>query len=147
MRVVLDANVLISALISPRGSPARVLAVWERGRFELLISPFGLSELDHTLRYPRLRQRYGLSEDLIREYVARVASQALLIEPSAPVAGISRDEADDNYLACATAGQASYVVSGDADLLALGSYEGIPILSPAGFLAALALLEASAAES
>ena len=140
MRVVLDANVLVSALISPRGSPAQVLAKWEQGKFELLVSPFGLRELDHTLRYPKLRQRYGLSEAMVDAFVARVASQSVLIDSSGVVPGVSRDADDDNYLTCAELGQASYVVSGDVDLLVLGQWHNIQILSLAGFLAVLALL-------
>ena len=54
MRAVLDVNVLISAILSPRGSPARLLVAWQAGAFELVVSPALLTELARALAYPKL---------------------------------------------------------------------------------------------
>ena len=62
MRVVLEANVLVSALISRSGAPARILDRWERDEFEIAISPAILQELDRVLHYPRLQERFHLPE-------------------------------------------------------------------------------------
>ncbi len=56
MRAVLDANVVISALLSPRGTRAKLLCLWLDGAFELVVSPSLLSELERALAYPKLRR-------------------------------------------------------------------------------------------
>ena len=63
MRVVLDANFLISAVISPRGTPAQILRLWEGEEFELVISPPILAELERAIHYPRIQEKYNLSEE------------------------------------------------------------------------------------
>lgn len=55
MRAVLDPNVLVSAVLSPRGAPADVLRAWHDGRFELVVSPHLLDGLERVLAYPKLR--------------------------------------------------------------------------------------------
>jgi predicted nucleic acid-binding protein len=55
LHAILDANVLIAALLSPRGSPARLLRAWMNGAFELIVSPGLLAELERALAYPKLR--------------------------------------------------------------------------------------------
>ncbi|MSP14718.1 MAG: putative toxin-antitoxin system toxin component, PIN family [Chloroflexi bacterium] len=137
MRVVLDANVLISGFISPRGSPAAILRLWEEGAFELVTSAPILAELERVIHYPRIQQRYHLPEEAIREYLDLISGQAILVEPQGEIHGVERDITDNRYLECAVAANARYIVSGDAHLLDLGSYGGVEILSPAGFLAVL----------
>jgi uncharacterized protein len=62
VRAVLDPNVLISAVLSPGGTPARLLLRWQSGEFELLISPLLLAELKRALAYPKLRERVSASQ-------------------------------------------------------------------------------------
>jgi PIN domain len=62
VRAVLDANVLISAILSPRGTPARLLLAWQAGAFDLVVSPALLAILRHTLAYPKL-ERLGSPAD------------------------------------------------------------------------------------
>jgi putative PIN family toxin of toxin-antitoxin system len=57
VRSVLDPNVLIASLLSPNGTPARLVARWLRGEFDLVVSPQLLSELERALTYPKLRVR------------------------------------------------------------------------------------------
>ena len=56
MRAVLDVNVLVSAILSPTGAPARLLLAWRTGAFELIVSPALLAELNRALEYPKLRR-------------------------------------------------------------------------------------------
>jgi putative PIN family toxin of toxin-antitoxin system len=139
MRIVLDANVLVSALISDRGAPASIVAYWQEDRFEVAISPPILHELDRVLHYPRLQERYRLSEQQIRHFLHLLSRQAIVAPPSQQLTVIKADLTDNRYLECAQAAEAEVIVSGDRHLLALGEYEGIQILSPAGFLAFLKL--------
>ncbi len=139
LRVVLDANILVSALISPRGSPAEILARWEAHEFELVLSPPVLNELHRVLHYPRIMARYKLPEEAVQQFLRLLSRQAILVEPAARLAVIEKDPSDNRYLECALAGDASYIVSGDGHLLELATYREIAILAPASFVALLKL--------
>jgi len=139
MRIVLDANVLVSALISRKGAPARLLEYWQEERFDVVISPAILQGLQRVLHYPRLQQRYHLPEEGIQRFLRLLRRQAIGVEPSEELAVIEHDPTDNRYLECALAGEVEMIVSGDHHLVALGEYRGIQILTPAGFLALLKL--------
>jgi len=139
MRIVLDANVLVSAFISAKGAPALILERWREAEFDVLISPEILSELDHVLHYPKLRQHYHLPEESIEGFLRLLAKQAIHVAPTEQLAVVERDPTDNRYLECALAGKATIIVSGDRHLLELGRYREIQILTPAGFLAFLKL--------
>jgi putative PIN family toxin of toxin-antitoxin system len=139
MQVVLDANVLVSAVISSRGAPAQILRLWEEERFDVLVSQPILEELERVLHYPRIQQRYDLPEEDVASFLRFMRSGAIIVEPSDKVTVIERDPSDNRYLECSVAGGASYIVAGDQHLLQLGEFRGIVILPPAGFLVALNL--------
>jgi len=139
MRVVLDANVFVSALISAKGAPAKLIACWQDERFDVVVSPAILQELDRTLHYPRLGERYHLREQDIQRFLRLLRRQAIEVVRSKELVVIKRDPADNRYLECAIAGSASVIVTGDQHLLDLGEYEGVQILTPAGVLALLKL--------
>ncbi len=135
MRAVLDPNIIISALLSPGGSPARVLRAWIDGRYELIVSPLLLAELGRALAYPKLRKRID-AEDA-RAVVAWLSGPGTLAaDPDGPPPMPSPDP-DDDYLITLAAAQAALLVSGDAHLLGLASH--LPILSATAFLARLGL--------
>ncbi len=142
MRVVLDVNVLISAVISPHGNPARILALWQQEKFDLAISEPILEELDRVLHYPRIQARYHLPEEQVDEFLHLLASLAITVHPSLELSIVEKDPSDSRYLECAQAAGASYIVTGDDHLLELKDYQGIVILDPTSFLALLALEEA-----
>ncbi len=139
MRVVLDVNVLVSALISRKGAPAQILDRWEQDEFEIAISPAILQELDRVLHYPRLQERFHLPESGIVRFVRLLARHAIEAVVTEELALVESDPTDNRYLECALAVGAEIVVSGDHHLLELGEYQGVQILSPAGFLALLRL--------
>ena len=134
VRIVLDANVLVSAMISPRGAPARVVALWEEGAIEVAMSPVTWEELRRVVAYPRL-QRF-LEGELVERLLRNLEAQVVWVEPRVTITQIDRDPSDNRYLECAVAASASFLITGDEHLLALGSYAGIQILAPAGFVAA-----------
>jgi len=136
MRVVIDTNLLVSYLISHRPPIADLIDTHlARSDFILLTSPFLLEELERVLQYPRLHRYYDAETRL--RFVALVAALAELIDPPDEIPSISRDPADDHVIACAVAGQADAIVSGDRDLLDLASVGRIPIFSARQFLARL----------
>lgn len=127
-RVVLDTNVLVSAL-GWRGAPYEIVRQCLDGRYILLLSPETLAELERVLRYPKLR----FSEAQITEYLEQLTEIAELIHPLAELSVIPDDPTDNRILECALAGQANVIVSGDGHLLQLKVFEGIPILRPQQF--------------
>lgn len=133
MRAVLDVNVLVSALLSKSGPPARLVVHWLEGTFELVVCNSLLAELERTLAYPKVSKRITQAEAAeFMELVRRMATT--LGDPENPPR-VSEDPGDDCLVALAGT-SASVLVSGDRHLLALGNE--LPIQAPAAFLARLA---------
>jgi len=137
IRVLLDVNVLISALISPSGPPAQILDAWREDRFLLVMSEEILAEFQRVAAESRLRRRYGLTPLRLSRLARGLRQFAFMTQGKVKVRGVARDPQDDNLLACAVEGKADYLVTGDEDLLTLREYEGVKILSPAEFVLAL----------
>lgn len=129
-RWVVDTNVLISALLW-QGTPSMVFELAGDGGIQLLTSRVLLDELAATLAKPKLArfvEATGLSAaDMLRNY-RRLAS-TVAVKPLAQA--VSRDSDDDAVLACALAARAAIIVTGDDDLLILGKFMEIPILTVA----------------
>ncbi len=141
MRVVLDANVLVSALLSKRGTPQAIVERWKEDAFELLISDEILAELRRVLHYPKIARLHGLSEVEIEEFLALLRDETHLIVPTERL-DVSTDGPDNRYIECAVAGGAEFLVTGDKrHLLPLKEYEGVTFISPAAFLAVLLMGE------
>jgi len=136
-RAVLDANVLVSAALSPQGNPAKVVQALNADAFDLVISESILDEIRRVFRYPKIRKRHGWSEEEIQEAVERLRRIAAVTPGEITLQVITQDEADNRYLECAVEGQADYIVSGDHHLLDLKTYEGIAIVDARAFIVAL----------
>jgi putative PIN family toxin of toxin-antitoxin system len=134
-RIVLDTNVLISGTIVRHGFPARILASAVDDRIRLVVSPYLLAEYIAVIQRPHIARKYaklGERLDLIQRFIQ---ANAISVSPS-PIESVIRDDPkDDAILACAFAGKAQYIVSGDEHLLRLGQYRGIKIISPLDFVA------------
>jgi uncharacterized protein len=135
MRVVLDANVLISALISGQGSPARIISLWKQEKFELVISPAVLEEIHRVLHYPRIQQKYHISEEMIEKFLDLLSKTSLIVDPEEQIMVVEKDPSDNRYLECATAAGADFLVTGDDHLLDLKIYQDTVILNAASFIA------------
>ncbi|MCK6480574.1 MAG: putative toxin-antitoxin system toxin component, PIN family [Planctomycetes bacterium] len=133
LRAVLDANVLISALLRPAGPPGEILRRFlEEGAFELVLTPGIAAETARALAYPGIRKR--LPAGFVPEdWVEDLALLAIVVEDG-PAARVCRDPADDRYLAAAAAGGAVFLVTGDDDLLVLREHAGVLLVTPRQFL-------------
>ena len=134
MRIVLDTNVWVSALISPAGTPATLMRKLED--HILITSVDMLEEVQRVLRYKRIADRYNVTSGMAKEYVENIRASAVLVAanlPDTPI--VEADPSDDLFLACAASGRADCIVSGDRHLLRLAVYQGIPIVSPRTLLA------------
>ena len=129
MKAVLDSNVFISGLNFP-GNEQLVLNAAREGRFELIVSPFILREIDGVLS-----RKFGWSSDRSLQATQLIARIAVVINPPSRVGAISIDHPDNRVLECALDGEADYLVTGDRQhLLPLGCFRGVRILRAPSFL-------------
>jgi putative PIN family toxin of toxin-antitoxin system len=134
LRVVLDTNVLVSGLMGVKTPPRRIIDAWLDGRFGLVTSLHLVEELAHVLGYPRIAERIQLSRSEVDVILAALLSQAEVIPGRLALPGATRDPKDDTVVACAVEGEADYIVSGDEDVLVLGTYGGAAVITPRRFL-------------
>ena len=132
-RAVLDPGVLVSALITPTGTPAKLLLAARGGSFELIASPLLLEELESVLGRKKFRRYADLDAvaaylDLLRREVELAADP----ETSPP---IRCADPDDDYLIALAHSRNAAIVSGDRHLLELAPQ--MPVFSPIHFLADL----------
>ncbi len=137
MRVVLNVNVIVSALIRPQGPPGTVVSAVATGAIELVTSDEIMDELRRATRYPHVRRLLALSEEELDLFISALEILATSVAPQAAVRAVDADPEDDKYVSAAVEGQAEYIVSGDRHLLDLGQYEGVQILNPRSFLSRL----------
>lgn len=130
MRTVFDTNVLVSALLLSKSKPRKALDLALR-RGKILLSFSVLAELYEVLSRKQFR-RYVNEED-IRRFLAALTREAQWIDISVQIVAC-RDPKDDKLLELAVCGQAEYIVTGDADLIALHPFQGVQILTPNTFL-------------
>lgn len=128
MRVVLDTNVLISGIFFS-GLPARILAAWADGRFELVASIEVLAEYRRVAQ--RLQKKFSSID--INPVLDLVTREARLVEPASVAASACDDPDDIKFLACALAGGAKFLVTGDRALLRATGLQGIEVLTPREF--------------
>ena len=133
MRAVLDPNVIISAALSPRGSPGRALRLWLEGACELVCSRILLDELARALTYPKLKKH--IDADAADELLDLLRRGALLVEDPKTPPSVASSDPDDNYLIALAEVSRSVLTTGDRDLLELS--EQIPVYSPKEFLSLL----------
>jgi putative PIN family toxin of toxin-antitoxin system len=133
LRAVLDANVYISAIIQPSGTPGRLVERFLRdASFEVVLSPAIVDEVLRAMAYPKLRKLLrGADPQLWFEDLVVLAD---LVAGTQQLSGVCKDPDDDKYVAAALEGRAVYVVTGDRAFLDLGEHAGVEIVSPRAFL-------------
>lgn len=132
MRVVLDTNLFIAALISENGAPARAYELWREGRYTLLTSEWQIEELRRVSRYSKFQHILVPAE--VGTLVNGLRRRAEVVE-QLPTLDLSRDPDDNFVLATALAGEADYLVTGDKkDLVPLGKVAGIRVVKVGAFL-------------
>lgn len=131
IRVVIDTNVAISAVLLPRSVPRQAFdAALSTGK--LLVSESTVAELDEVLRREKFNKYVAEASRL--EFLAALVQAAEQVEISQSIQ-VCRDEKDNKFLELAVSGSATHILSGDADLLMLHPFRGIAIVTPQEFLA------------
>ena len=129
MRVVVDTNTLISALLW-EGTPYRLFsALRATDGFEMFTSPALLAELTDVLARPHLSSRLQRINTTAEALVNDIAKAFVVLRVEHLAQPICRDPDDDEVLACAMAANADFIVSGDDDLLSLKEHAGVKIFT------------------
>ena len=132
MRVVLDTNVIVSALNFP-GNERMVLDLALRGRFELFLSWFILGEVSGVLT-----RKFGWDQERTMRAMGALQNAAAIVEPPRLEEVIEGDHPDNRVLECVAAAKADYLVTGDRrHLLPIGEYQGARIVNAPRFLSML----------
>ena len=129
-RVVLDTNVLVSALLF-KGKISRFVALWQEGMLAPLLSKETFGELKKVLTYPK----FGLDQEEIGGILEdEVLPFFEIVDSVEPIKGVCPDPEDDPFIACAVSGGAEFVVTGDAQLVGLRRYKTVRFVTPSEFL-------------
>lgn len=129
MRVTLDANIYISAILFG-GNCEEILQLAGQGSFELIISKNIITEIEGVLK-----EKFKWSKKQISETLLYISNITTVINPDISLSVVKKDPSDNKVLECAVASGANYIVTGDRKhLLPIKEYNGIKIVDPAEFL-------------
>ena len=128
MRLVLDTNTAISGLLWG-GTPGQLIDAAEDQRIQLASSAALLAELQGVLSRGKFAKQLARRAILVSDVFDGYAALVSIVTMAAIAPTITRDPTDDQVLATALAAQADYIVSGDAHLLDLQSFQGIAIIT------------------
>lgn len=140
IKAVIDTNIWVSSLLNPFGFPARLSKSFEKGAFHAVISEPILEELAEVLNRPRIKHKYGISENDIKELLVLIEERSEHVLLSGNIT-ICRDSDDNLVIETAIKGKVSFLVTRDDDLKfdkAVSSFllqNGISVISLSKFLA------------
>jgi uncharacterized protein len=137
IRLVLDTNVLISAILSPRGKPAFILKLALGEVVELVLSRAIIEEMQKVLHYPKLLKllkRNKVSVEDVESFIDNLKIIAEITKGELVIDVIKDDPTDNIILSCAVEGGVDFIISGDSHLLNLANFKEIEIVDPATFL-------------
>ena len=130
IRVVVDTNIVISGLLFG-GTPYKVVKTAIDRKFLHLLSAPLINEIERVMR----SKKFGLSSNEASMLTEPFFERATIVVPTCAINAIRRCPGDNRVLECAVDGNAQYIVTGDRkDLLSLGKFQGIPIISAKDFL-------------
>ncbi|MBI4209048.1 MAG: putative toxin-antitoxin system toxin component, PIN family [Deltaproteobacteria bacterium] len=130
IRVVVDTNVLISGTIHSKGFSYKIAKMWEGGELILVTSLAMLEEAERVFNYPRIKKKYHFNSSQMEKVFSNLAKYSVVVRDLPSLSVIERDPEDNIVISTAIAGKADYIVTGDGDLLDLGSHQGIEIVTP-----------------
>ncbi len=136
-RIVIDTNILVSAILTPKGNPAEILKLVLEGKLNLIISPAILEEIQLVLSYPRLVRLIKKNKITMKEvysFLEKMSKVAVITPGKLDIKAIPDDPTDNKILACGLEGEADFIISGDHHLTDLKIFQGIKIMNPATFL-------------
>ena len=137
-KAVLDSTVLISAFLAKTGVSAELLHKAKNGGFDICFAEEILEEVQRALlQYQKIRKRYHYLDQTVIQYVQTLMIVARFITELPLIEVVDSDPNDNMVVACALKAQADYIVTRDNDLLSLGNYEDIKMVTPEKFIGIL----------
>lgn len=133
LKIVIDTNLCISALLSP-GNPQRIVDLLTTDTFQAFYPDLLLQQLQEVAARPKIAAR--ISAERLAQLLAVIQRNAIQVELET-IPAICRDPTDDAFLECARLADCDYLVTGDKDLLILQSHRKTRIVSPVEFLQVL----------
>ena len=134
MRIVLDANQFVSALLKPGSNPDLIMRLVRREKVLLLLSDAICAELLRVLTYPKILNRLNRSEESLSEFIDKLRAVAVVIPGAVKLPPLQSDPSDTKYLECAFEGKADFIISGDHHLTDLNTFQKIRVVAPSTFL-------------
>ncbi len=134
IRIVLDTNLFISALLKPDSNPDKIINLVREEKVLLLISDDICDEISRVLFYPKIRKRLVASDEELLNFVRLFRTVAIRTPGILEIPPLVADPDDTKYLICAIEGRADFIVSGDYHLTDLVIFQGVPIVTAAEFL-------------
>ena len=136
MKVVLDTNVLISALLW-EGLPNKILKLVEEGKLTLCLNEFILDELFNVLQRPKFRNRIRECNTSAEELIAGILEISNVF-PNIKIPSVVKNDPDDDWvISCALISKSQSIITGDPHLLKISKFRNVSILTPRKFLSSL----------
>jgi hypothetical protein len=136
-RIVIDTNILVSAILTPGGNPAEILKLVLEGKITLIISPAILEEARRVFNYPKLAKlmkKNKITKEEVYDFLDKMSKIAVITPGKLQIDAIPNDPADNKILACGLEGRADFIISGDHHLLSSKFFQGAKIVDPITFL-------------
>ncbi len=127
MKVVFDTNVLVAAFVA-EDICSVLLSHARKKEVDLIVCPKILEEFEKVLK-----EKLKVPEEIVQEALNLILEASQLVHPAGTAFKVCRDEDDNQILACALSAKADYLVSGDRNLLKIGSFKKLKIVSPREF--------------
>jgi hypothetical protein len=140
IRIVLDTNLFVSALLKPGSNPDLILHSVKDEKVLLLMSDSICHEISRVLTYPKIRKRLTASDEELKNFMQLLGAVAIITPGTLNLPPLNADPDDTKYLVCAVEGHADFIVSGDHHLTDLVMYRGIPVVTPTDFIQILSTL-------
>lgn len=134
IKAVLDTNIIVSGIVSPKGLPRKLLELAKEETFKVVTSILINREILEVLHRDHIYTKYGLNAAIIDDIASFLYEGTILTEDSYEIMKVKKDPEDDKFINCAIEGEADYIVSGDRHLLDLKHYSGIQIVNVNSFL-------------
>lgn len=128
MKAVLDTNIFISGIFW-KGASNKAITNWKEGKFTLVTSLEGVSEIIKVLKDFKIK----LTDDMIKEWMDLIVRNSIIVEPKEKIEAVKDDPKDNIFIETAVAGNVNYIVSQDKHLLRLKEFRGIKIITPEEF--------------
>jgi putative PIN family toxin of toxin-antitoxin system len=136
-RIVVDTNVVVSAVLNPKGTPSAILDAVVDGDILLILSDAILEEVRNVFSYrkiEKLLEKRGITQQEIDTLLETLIDISIFVPGELELNIVENDPADNKFMACAMEGNADFLVSGDHHLTELGAYQSVQVVTPVQFL-------------